>query len=167
MLTRTQTSGFTLIELLLVMLILLALAVVAHRMFGISTEDSKQAALDTNLMIMNEAIERYRLEHKLEYPGTIGGTTSWANFVTHMTTQTDMNGDPGTDHGPYLKTGIPPNPFNGSKTGALYELPLVLNVTLGWYYDADAGLIRENANAKTAGAEGSVELEGSVIPIIP
>lgn len=165
MLILRRRTGFTLVEVLLVILILLTISVVAYRILHVSMKDTRRAALEADLHIMNGAIERYRLEHDFENPGTIGGTTSWDNFVTHMTTETDKNGDPGIEFGPYLKMGIPKNPYNGSNSGALYELPLAINATIGWYYDADNGLVRENVNAKTLGAEASVE--ASVEPIVP
>ena len=142
-------SGFTLVELLIVVIILGILAAVVVPQFNSSSQSAKDAALEADLRIMRVAIERYATQHGDEFPGTIGGATNWANFVTHMTTQTDENGDPGTRYGPYLRTGIPKNPYNGLNTGTVGLIPVGPSNVTGWYYDPNDGDFRANAPGKT------------------
>lgn len=141
--------GFTLIELLIVVVILGILAAVAIPHFRGETNDAKQAALDQDLAIMNKALELYRLEHAGAYPGTIGGETSWGTFATQMTAQTDKYGKPGSRYGPYLRTGIPLNPFTATRTGAIKGAPKIAAGT-AWIYDPASGIIEA---ATTKGAE--------------
>jgi general secretion pathway protein G len=140
--------GFTLIELLIVVVILGILAAVAIPHFRGETGDAKQTALDQDLAIMNKAIELYRLEHGCTYPGTIGGETSWETFVTQMTAPTDKAGKPGSKYGPYLRTGIPINPFTATRTGVIKGAPKIVAGT-AWVYDPAGGII-EAASMKGA-----------------
>lgn len=137
-------SGFTLVELLIVVIILGILAAVVVPQFASSSDEAKEAALVSDLQVLRGAIERYHVQHKDAWPGTISGTTNWANFVTHLTTQTDADGKPGTDYGPYLRTGIPRNPFNNLDTGTVGTIPATADGSTGWYYDATTGEIRAN-----------------------
>ncbi|MHC4943440.1 MAG: type IV pilin protein [Planctomycetota bacterium] len=105
-------SGFTLVELLIVVIILGILAAIVVPQFSASSLEAREAALMTDLAAMRGAIELYRVQHNETYPGPL-----WADFVTQLTTQTDVTGAAGTDFGPYLRTGIPRNPFNGLSDG--------------------------------------------------
>ena len=106
-----RKSGFTLVELLIVVIILGILAAVVVPQFSGASEDAKEAAVMTNLQTLRGAIEMYYVQHNDTYPGTIGGASNWANFITHLTTQTDVNGDPDTKYGPYIRSKMPRNPF--------------------------------------------------------
>jgi len=134
-------GGFTLVELLIVVVILTVLAGIVVPKLISPTEDAKTSALEANLAIMNKAIEIYSLEHRGNYPGTIGGETTWDNFVEQMTLPTDKDGEPGEDYGPYLRTGIPLNPFTGTRTGFIYSGIEPANLRIGWYYDATNGVM--------------------------
>lgn len=139
-------AGFTLVELLIVVIILGILAAVVIPQFSTASTEAREAALMTDLAALRNAIELYRVQHKEIYPGTIGGVTNWANFVTHMTTQTDIDGNAGADYGPYLRTGVPRNPFNNLSTGIIGAIPGVANDASGWYYDDSTGEIRANTS---------------------
>ncbi len=127
----THRSGFTLIELLIVVLILGLVAAIAIPQISGSTGDAKQAALDTNLSLLREAVELYALQHGGVYPGakhhvTGANTTTSAqareSFVAQMTLYTSRGGvsatrkDEISKYGPYLKAGIPPNPYSSLNT---------------------------------------------------
>ena len=133
------------VELLVVVVILAVLATIAIPMLSSSSQDSKQSALDQNLTVMNEAIERYYVEHGGTYPGTLNGRTSWEIFVQQMTTRTDKTGAAGDRCGPYLRTGIPKNPFTGTNTGTTGRLGAV-GSDIGWRYDAVNGVIRAGSD---------------------
>lgn len=142
---RSTHPGFTLVELLIVVIILAILATVAIPRFASTSLNTKCAALEANLTVLRKSIELYHTEHNDTYPGTIAAVKSWTNFVAHMTTRTDVKGQPGTDFGPYLRTGIPRNPFNGSNTGTVGAIPINADGATGWYYNPDTGIIRVNA----------------------
>ena len=150
-----QAGGFTLLELLVVVAILAILAGILLPRFDSSTEDAREAAFQTNIDIMNKAIDLYRVQHLGEYPGEIAGEVTWDNFVTHMTTQTDRNGEPGSAFGPYLRTGIPVNPYTGTNTGSIYTGAIPLASTTAWFYDRDQGLMIGNRSNNTEAQEGT------------
>lgn len=104
-----QNDGFTLIELLMVVIILGILAAVAIPQFSSSSTDAKIAALKSNLASIRGAIELYAVQHRDSYPS--------ASFVNEMTQYTDSSGNTSATknatykYGPYIKNGIPENPF--------------------------------------------------------
>jgi len=123
---RTNRSGFTLVELLIVVIILGVLAAVAIPQFSSNTEDAKVSALDTSLAEMRNAIELYYHQHNATYPGakkyTDGAAVSSAaeaesSFVAQLTLYSSATGvtantkDATYKYGPYLKKGLPKNPF--------------------------------------------------------
>lgn len=124
----SERKGFTLVELLIVVIILGVLAAIAIPQFGSNSEDAKLSALDTNLSELRGAIELYYHQHKAVYPGakkhTDGSAATTdadaaAAFVNQLTLYSDANGKTAAEkddtykYGPYLKKGIPSNPFNG------------------------------------------------------
>lgn len=144
--SRYFRSGFTLVELLIVVIILGILAGVVIPQFSSASIEAKEAALMTDLAALRNAIDLYKVQHNDAYPGTISGTTNWANFVTHLTTQTKADGTAGTDFGPYLRTGVPKNPFNALNTGTVGAVPGTADDSSGWYYDDSTGEIRANTS---------------------
>jgi general secretion pathway protein G len=141
---KQKRSGFTLVELLIVVIILGILAAVVIPQFSSASMEARESALMTDLHALRNAIDLYRVQHNDVYPGTIIGTTNWANLVTHMSTQTDKDGNAGTDYGPYLRTGVPRNPFNSLSTGTIGAIPGTADNSTGWYYDDSTGEIRAN-----------------------
>jgi general secretion pathway protein G len=152
------SAGFTLVELLIVVIILGILAAVVIPQFNNVTQETREAALTTDLRALRNAIDLYHIQHNDTFPGTIGGATNWANFITHMTTKTDVNGDPGTDKGPYLRSGVPRNPFNGFTTGTIGIIPGVANDLTGWYYDNTTGEIKANKSGTSLSGIDYIDL---------
>ena len=138
---KLRVRGFSLVELLIVMIVLGILSAMAVPHIGRFSTDTKTHALEADLHRLRDAIERYAAEHGGDLPGTLSGTTTWDNFVVQLTKKTDKDGLPGTRYGPYLRTGIPRNPFNGLNTGTLGTPPVSGNENLGWYYAPSTGTI--------------------------
>ena len=127
----TWQAGFTLVELLIVVVILGVLAAIAIPQFSDSSEDAKISALDTDLSNLRNAIELYYHQHNASYPGAKKETdgTAVANaaqaataFVAQLTLYSAATGVTATEkdsthkYGPYLKKGVPTNPFNNLST---------------------------------------------------
>ena len=78
MVQRKKREGVTLIELLIVVLILAALSAIAIPRISQSAHNAKQNACDTNVDVINSAIEMYNADTG-SYPATL-------NLVTGSTT---------------------------------------------------------------------------------
>jgi len=118
-----KQTGFTLVEILIVIIILGILAGVVIPQFTSSSKDAKLSTLTTNLRAMRSAVLLYYIEHNHAYPGEVtsnygGHATNEEWFVDQLTLYTDADGeaqsvkDATHKYGPYLKHGIPVNPFD-------------------------------------------------------
>jgi prepilin-type N-terminal cleavage/methylation domain-containing protein len=129
--------GFTLVELLIVVIILGVLAAVAIPQFTSNTEDAKVSALDTSLAEMRNAVELYYHQHNAVYPGakkqTDGTDVASAAeaataFVAQLTLYSDASGKTATvkdathKYGPYVKKGMPTNPFTDGLNNVLCDI---------------------------------------------
>jgi prepilin-type N-terminal cleavage/methylation domain-containing protein len=139
---RRPRAGFTLVELLIVIVALAIIAGMVVPQFGQSLEDAKRSALLNDLHELSSAIERYRIQHDGYPPDDLSGNT-----LSQLTARTDVYGDVGTGSdyplGPYVNTGIPRNPLNGSVQVILApEVPPANPASYeGWLYDPDTGQI--------------------------
>jgi len=160
-------SGFTLIEILIVVIILGVLAAVAIPQFAGSTDDAKLASLDTDLTQLRNAIELYYHQHNNQYPGakhytTGNNTTTTAeaetSFVKQMTLYTAIGGVTATTkdatykYGPYLKTGVPANPYNSLSTlkcdiTTTDISSITSDASTGWKFYTKTGRLRSNEGA--------------------
>ena len=109
-------KGFTLVEILIVVVILGILAAIVIPQFTDASTEAKTSSLCTDLQTMRSQIELYKIQHNDGLPGvdntaTGGAHTGGAGFVAALTGQTDINGEVGTDYGPYVQQ-IPLNQFN-------------------------------------------------------
>jgi prepilin-type N-terminal cleavage/methylation domain-containing protein len=122
-----RQKGFTLVEILIVVIILAILAGVVIPQFSSSTDEAKLAVLRSDLKSMRGAVELYYHQHNSFYPGAVtsnyaGHATNAEWFVDQLTLYTDVRGnavavkDATHKYGPYLKKGIPVNPFNDLNT---------------------------------------------------
>jgi len=80
----TKRKGVTLIELLIVVLILAALSAIAIPRISQSAQSAKQNACDTNINVINSAIEMYAADNDGSYPAddaamqtTVTGNTAY------------------------------------------------------------------------------------------
>jgi prepilin-type N-terminal cleavage/methylation domain-containing protein len=166
-LRRSCQSGFTLVELLIVVIILGVLAAIAIPQFSTSSEDAKISALDTDLSHLRNAIELYYHQHKAIYPGAksendgsdvANATAGAAAFVAQLTLYSDTDGvtaaekDSTYKYGPYLRKGIPVNPFNGLSTVVCDIAEADISVaasggTAGWkFYTMTGRLIADDGS---------------------
>jgi len=102
-LRRRLSAGFTLIELLVVMIILAILAaVVIPRVIG-RTEDARRAKARSDIAAFETALDAYKLDNG-SYPTTEQGLQALVE---------PPNTDPVPKNwsGPYLKKGIPKDPW--------------------------------------------------------
>lgn len=124
-------SGFTLIEILVVVILLGILATIIVPQISVSSDDAKLNALKTNLSSMRSAVEIYYYQHGNTFPGAkkeTDGTATGSDgeaataFVAQLKKYSSTAGvanNSGTSefaYGPYLRHGIPINPFNNLDT---------------------------------------------------
>lgn len=106
----SRRGGFTLVEVLIVVVIMAVLAATIIPQFSDSTRDAKVSTALFNLQTVRAQIQFYRCQHD--------GKLLSANLAELMA-RTDAQGNIGAGathtYGPYL-TGLPENPFTGSKT---------------------------------------------------
>ncbi len=158
--TRSANHGFTLVELLIVVIILAVLASVAIPQFSSSTDDAKEAALDSTLAEMRNAIELYYHQHG-EYPSANGDGTNLSNSVAAFTTQltqfTDTDGVVNATktatykYGPYLKKQqLPINPIDDSSSLVIETGGDITDTGTdagGWWFDNISGKFIANKAA--------------------
>lgn len=160
---RSIQKGFTLVELLIVVIILALLAAIVVPQFSSSTDDAKEAALDSTLANMRAAIDLYYQQHS-EYPANKASTADAActgtsadaaanstdAFFKQLSQYTDADGNycsrkvANFVYGPYLKKEtLPPNPITGVDTLVIIstgDLAISVNTAGGgWKYDSVVG----------------------------
>ncbi len=137
-----RRHAFTLVEVLIVVVILAILAGTVIPQFTASSEDAKDSAALYNLHTLRAQIELYKVQHGGIAPTL---TTGALPQLTLATDSTGATGQPGTTYpfGPYLASGIPPNPLTGVATITVLATipPSAESGTDGWLYHAASGQI--------------------------
>jgi len=161
----TRNGGFTLVELLIVVVVLGILAGIVLPSFNTSTEDTKVSASFRDLQTLRAAVDLYKVQHDDTYPGyPVGGGTPTSTLLSNQLTlaskkdgSTAALGTSGFNLGPYLKTGIPANPFNGLKTVTIITdgttMPAAADDATGWVFKPQTGELKCNSTVTTAGGE--------------
>ena len=108
-----RKGGFTLSEFVLFVALLSILAVVVPNVSGAGEEKGKIATLASYLLGARSRIELYKVHHNGQLPAATG--ENCANFLRRMATKTNVDGNPGSDCGPYMQM-FPANPYNNSAT---------------------------------------------------
>ncbi|WP_306392952.1 type II secretion system protein [Telluria beijingensis] len=178
---RAAAAGFTLIELLIVVIILAIISAIAIPQFSAATSDAQQSAADANLAAVRNAIELYRAQHAGNvYPGlkaSSGGAdctgvkgTGELNteqaFKDQLTYASNKDGqtcsiaDDNFRYGPYLRQGIPVDPFGNSADVAIQTTGanLVADAAAtakGWKFDTKSGQFILNKAADQAPDAGN------------
>lgn len=174
---RTAAAGFTLIELLIVVIILAIISAIAIPQFSAATSDAQQSAADANLAAVRNAIELYRAQHAGNaYPGlkaSSGGSdcsgdrgAGEANkeqafkdqlmYASNKDGQTCSIADANYRYGPYLRQGIPLDPFQNDATVVVTTdgkkiVPATGANAKGWAYDTKSGEFILNKGADAPG----------------
>ncbi len=154
-----KREGFTLVELLIVVIILAILAAIVVPQFATSTDDAKDAALDSTLANIRDVLDLYFAQHG-EYPAALTDGKSGANteaaFISQLSRYTDEDGDArdikdaGHTYGPYLKLPqVPKEPMTNSRAIALINVGSLAMIADpgdlgGWKYDSITGKIIVN-----------------------
>lgn len=160
---RAAAAGFTLIELLIVVIILAIISAIAIPQFSAATSDAQQSAADANLAAVRNAIELYRAQHAGNvYPGvkaSSGGSCSSGagqadagseqafkdqlQYPSNKNGQTCAIADAEYRYGPYLRQGIPNNPFTENNSVRVEDQGTALVAATGsgkgWAYDTKSG----------------------------
>ena len=161
-------KGFTLIEILIILILLGILATIIIPQIKVSSEDAKLNALKVNLENIRSAIELYYNQHGNRHPGQYNesdGTTATADaisaadaFIAQLTQYSDANGKTSPDagssiyiYGPYLRDGLPVNPFNSLKSVTCdIDATSIVNRTAvpgdgtGWKFYTQTGILIAN-----------------------
>jgi type II secretion system protein G len=155
-------KGFTLVELLIVVVVLGILAGIVLPAFNSSTDDAKASAVQSNLAAVRSAVDLYKVQHNDVFPGYAvgGGAPTETLFINQLSlvTKKDCSSAPlGTalfPFGPYLKTGIPANPYNGLSTIQIIAdgaaLPAAGDDSHGWVYKPQTGELKCDSPGSTS-----------------
>ena len=143
-------SGFTLVEILIVVVILGILAAIVIPQFTDAATEAKESRLMTELQTMRSQIELYKIQHNDYLPGTAASGYTAVNFELALTGRTTVNGETGTDYGPYMKR-LPTNPFNNLGS-VLAEIEIAAadqsagdsSDTYGWWFNNVTGTFGAN-----------------------
>lgn len=103
---RHQARGFTLIELVVVITVIAILAALVSPMVFRNVGDAKVSAAQAQLEIFGLALDTYRLDNDY-YPSTDQGLQA-------LVVQPSGTPEARNWRGPYLKRGIPTDPWNRS-----------------------------------------------------
>lgn len=87
-------KGFTLVELLIVISILGILSTITVQSFSGKTDEAKKVKANSNVQIINSAIDIYKIDHK----GNLPPHDSWEKLMDALTSK--------DEYGPYLKSEV-------------------------------------------------------------
>ncbi|MBN2129692.1 MAG: prepilin-type N-terminal cleavage/methylation domain-containing protein [Sedimentisphaerales bacterium] len=146
-----RKEGFTLVELMIVVAILGILGAIVFPTYQSNTTEAKVSSAKSNLSILRNQIELYKMQHNGTLPGyAMGSLVSEGMLALQFEGTTTVGGATSpsktpTDpylYGPYLRT-IPTNAFNG-KSNIAYSTAFATDagvVVSGWLYNSTTGEI--------------------------
>ena len=111
----------------------------------------REVALEADLDYLNHAIKRYATDHHGSLPGMEDGMVDHDLMRRQLTLPSTSDGSiaPNGPCGPYLKAGVPPNPWNGSN-----EIKVVTTTTppppdgtTGWVLHVPSKKMLSNAHS--------------------
>ena len=146
---KARKSGFTLIEILIVVIILGILAASVIPQFTEASSEARESTLVSNLHTLRSQIGLYKVQHDDVLPGDTDADRvpdDAANFQADLEGQTDVDGNVGTDFGPYMQN-VPENPFitvDGTPLFAIGAGAAPGDNSSHWYVDSVTGNIWAN-----------------------
>lgn len=146
-----RREGFTLVELMIVVAILGILGAIVFPTYQSNTSEAKVSSAKSNLSILRNQIELYKMQHNGALPGYVNGAPApTATLELQLVGTTAITGHASPSktpsdpflYGPYLRT-IPTNPFN-TKSNIAYSTDFAADagtVVSGWLYNTATGEI--------------------------
>ena len=139
---RRGSRGFTTVDALLVGASVAILGVMAIPLVEQGDQKAKAGELQRNLRTLRLEIERYKSEHDNALPVAFEAAMPQ---LTRATNREGIPGPAGQEHplGPYLRGGLPTNPFTGRSVITLTEEfpPTTPSGNGGWLYHQQTGQI--------------------------
>lgn len=129
-----RSKGFTLVEILIVVVILGILAAIVIPQFTNASETAKGSSLTSVLQTIRSQLELYQIQHNGNYPTLANLQTGDPDSWTNLTSATDVDGNAGTDFGPYLQQS-PSNPFTN-------RVNVAADNSADWEYTEATGRMR-------------------------
>jgi len=182
---RAAAAGFTLIELLIVVIILAIISAIAIPQFSAATSDAQSSAADANLATVRSAIEMYRAQHAGNVnpavkassggtgcTGTVGAGEANSEralkdqlmYASNAAGQTCTIADTTYRYGPYLRQGIPADPFDQKDTVVVTnvggKIVPTRDTASGWAYDVKSGEFVLNVKPAAAPAAAAANTNG-------
>ena len=147
--TRRQspTRGFSLVELVIVVVIIGIIAAIAVPRISRGARGAGDSAVRMTLTGIRNAIDMYAAEHNGDFPDGIDK----AAIETKLVDKTDVGGNPGTDFGPYLRSGFPAIPVGSQQGTSTLTIVTTGDPTpdglTAWAYSTDTGKFIANTAA--------------------
>lgn len=145
---RTMSRrAFSLIELVVVIVILGVIATIAIPRMSRGAVGAAESALKSDLAVMRNAIELYKVEHD----GKLPGLDAMPEALTQYTNAAgDVSATAATTHpfGPYL-AAVPAIKLGANKGSTVIDE--ATNTAAAWHYDATTGAIVANAAGSDSG----------------
>ncbi|MHC4441667.1 MAG: hypothetical protein ACYTF1_16790 [Planctomycetota bacterium] len=131
-------KGLTLVEVLIIIIVLGIIAsVIVPQLTSADTED-KLGDLKTNLRVIRDRLEVYKLQHLNNYPASPNTFEDQMTKASKADGATSIIGTQGYELGPYLLS-VPNNPFTDTNSIGSGGIG-----TSAWYYDPKTGQFRAN-----------------------
>lgn len=134
--------GFTLIEIMVVIVILGIIATIVIPHYTTASDESRDAAVRSNLKTMRGQLQLYSAEHNGDFPA-LATFEDQLTLVSNVDGETAAIGTDGYPFGPYMKL-IPINPFAEARTVTAGDVE-----TSAWYYNEVTGDFRANDSEET------------------